>query len=332
MVRCTVYNARQRMVPTHILRFAPAPQLPYTLPTLSTTLLIYNMLTAVSSWEPAYTASPETVSPASSCYPSPTRSLYGRTRAELEAAEALLMLSGSAPNRQYYRSYEQPTLSYQYPGLSYSQAGISYQLVGPAQPGNHALQAFPGQPFERKMATPIYAEVEEPIAGPSEPRGSGASSPRFVPKAHSMSPAPEQARAPSALAERSRSPTPAPTKPLSETSSVGPQRTAKSKGKARASPIATTTEETKGRKRKAKAKPEPKEPVKFNPADPRPYYIDRAEWIGLNLETGEPMAGVPPMKSPATEYQAHILAWIFDNVTPQPDKFWKAVVATKLSM
>ncbi|EPS97835.1 hypothetical protein FOMPIDRAFT_1018108 [Fomitopsis schrenkii] len=292
------------------------------------------MLTAVSSWEPhpAYLAAQDTSSPASSCYSSPTQSIYGRTNDELEAAEALLILSRSAPARQYYYHPYQAGPLYQYPGPSYSQAGISYQLVGPAQPG---IQTPPVQSYERAWAAPTCASVEEqPVAGPSVLRGSGASSPRLVPKARSTSPAPEEVRTPSPRVKRSRSPTPASTttKPHSTASSIGPQRTAKSRGKARASPVAAAPKETKSGKRKTKAKSEPKEPVMYNADDPRPYYIDRAEWIGLDLETGKPMPGVPPLKSPATEYQAHILAWIFENVTPQPDKFWKAVVATKLSI
>lgn len=335
-----VYNAPRCTVPPNILRLALAPHICcYSASHVRSQLYqpsttADNMLTAVSSWEPhpAYLAAQDTSSPASSCYSSPTQSIYGRTNDELEAAEALLILSRSAPARQYYYHPYQAGPLYQYPGPSYSQAGISYQLVGPAQPG---IQTPPVQSYERAWAAPTCASVEEqPVAGPSVLRGSGASSPRLVPKARSTSPAPEEVRTPSPRVKRSRSPTPASTttKPHSTASSIGPQRTAKSRGKARASPVAAAPKETKSGKRKTKAKSEPKEPVMYNADDPRPYYIDRAEWIGLDLETGKPMPGVPPLKSPATEYQAHILAWIFENVTPQPDKFWKAVVATKLSM
>ena len=96
--------------------------------------------------------------------------------------------------------------------------------------------------------------------------------------------------------------------------------------------MATSDQEAKSRKRKTKARSDPKNSVPYDEEDPRQYYIDRAEWIGLDLETGKPMPGMPPIKSPATEYQAHILTWIFENVTPQPDRFWKAVIAIKLSM
>ena len=308
------------------------------------------MLTAVSSWSPqaAFAATQDSISPASSCESSPTLPYSTWSQEELEAAEALVMLSRSARARQHHDSYHQAAPSYYQAdhsyyqaGHSYSQAGISYQLVGPGHPGIQVQPGFYPQPgFRGQRAIPAqgsglvrdaYAQprvvqpVAQPVAGPSTLPGSTL-------KSRTPSPAPEELRTPSPLAKRSRSPTPASIRPLSETSNVGPQRTPRNKGKARASPMATKDQESKGRKRKTKAKPRPQEQVEYDPEDPREYYIARAEWIGLDLETGKPMAGVPPLKSPATEYQAHILTWIFENITPQPDRFWKAAIAIKLSM
>lgn len=313
---------------------------------------IDNMLTAVSSWEPhpALATAQDTVSPASSCQSSPTQPIDRWTKDELEAAEALVMLSRSARARQYHYAAQQAGLSCYQAGHTYSQAGISYQLVGPAQPGFqvqpgfyaqpgfhvqpgfHARQGIPFERPEQSNKASASASVAQPVAGPSVVRGSRASSRGSALKSRSASPAPEAVQTPSPSPKASRSPTPASTKPVSAASSIGPQRTPKYKGKARASPMATTDQESKGRKRKAKAKAQPQEQVVYNAKDPREYYISRAEWIGLDLETGEPMAGVPPLKSPATEYQTHILTWIFENITPQPDRFWKAVIAIKLSM
>ncbi|TFY63687.1 hypothetical protein EVJ58_g3103 [Rhodofomes roseus] len=62
----------------------------------------------------------------------------------------------------------------------------------------------------------------------------------------------------------------------------------------------------------------------------REYYIEQAKWIGKDRVTGEDMNEVPGRKSPASAYQVHILTWVYDNVTPYPESFWRAMLAIKL--
>jgi len=62
----------------------------------------------------------------------------------------------------------------------------------------------------------------------------------------------------------------------------------------------------------------------------REYYIREAKWIGKDRETGKDMAEIPGHKSPSSAYQVRILTWIFDNVTPYPEDFWRALLPVKL--
>ena len=197
-VRGQVYNSRPRTVPAPHSRLALAPhtlpirvtRTPRTLsplPTLS--YHIRNMLTAVSSWEPhpVYVATQDDISPASSCYSSPTRPLHGWSKREVEAAEALVLLSRSARVREYPRVEQQAASPYHQSGYSYSQGGISYQLVGPACPGVPSQQPVTGYSAQARQVTG-HTSATQPIAGPSILRGSRASSPRSALEPRSASP------------------------------------------------------------------------------------------------------------------------------------------------
>ncbi|KZT73385.1 hypothetical protein DAEQUDRAFT_467445 [Daedalea quercina L-15889] len=119
---------------------------------------------------------------------------------------------------------------------------------------------------------------------------------------------------------------------LVEPSSVaGPStiksRNSKSKAKATASSIA----KKRANRRSKKEINEDEDGEEAECRALREYYIEESKWIGKDKETGEDIHEKPGHKSPAPPYQVHILTWIFDNVTPYPEVFWKALLAIKLA-
>ncbi|KAH9926505.1 uncharacterized protein B0H18DRAFT_344964 [Fomitopsis serialis] len=277
--------------------YRPRPiRVPATLPTpcpltpIFNALIISNMLSAVSSWGPHPALRPPQQDAQSSHYASPPPAALFRPLAEQDAIEALLSMASSS-------APPRPAIA-------------ALEHAGPSQALNTARQA------QEPAADLELDNAAGPIAGPSCERAPAGSTVRPTTGTQTTDAA---ERPPSSPAARTDTGT-----RCDSPSAGGPvRRSRKGKERAAASPLRRPapdtdefSEEVKGSGLTGRAM--------------RKYYIEEAKWIGKDKETGEYLPETSGHKCPATAYQNHILTWIFDNVTPYPEDFWRALLAVKL--